>query len=295
MLLACLLWASSIIGTKLAIGLLPIGEIAAGRFVFAAAFLWLIVILSRQVVPPRQVGARPIVMGLLDPGLVSIFMVWGLSHTAAVNAAVFWALMPLIMPVLGRLVLGEKVRIIVVISAVIAVSASLWLVSLNSAAGEGSLFGDFLLFCGISCAAINGLLARRVAQSGANPAVTTSYQMSSSILLGAIAIFVLPGGEAGALPFASLTAPTLLLLIFLGAAGTAGPFFLLNYAIKYLPIARTSLFSSLIGPMAMPMAALALGEVITPLEVVAVSIVLLAVLLPVLAERLRPAARASRV
>lgn len=295
MLLASLLWASSIVGSKAAIDIFSIGEIVVGRFIFAALVLWLIILVSRTVATPRQVGIRPIIMGLLDPGLVSVLMVWGLAHTAALNGAVFWALMPLIMPALGRVVLGERVKAIVIVSALIAVSASIWLVTLNAASGEGSLYGDFLLLCGIACAAVNGLVARRVAQSGANPAATTTYQMSSAILLGlAVLLFMSSSDGAGsAAPFSGLTFSSTALLFFLGVAATAGPFFLLNYAMKYLPIARTSLFSCLIGPFAMPLAAFFLGEQITPLEITAVAIVLIAVLLPSLAERWKPALSAS--
>jgi drug/metabolite transporter (DMT)-like permease len=168
-------------------------------------------------------------------------------------------------------------------------------VALNAASGEGSLWGDFLLLCGIACAAVNGLIARRVAQSGANPGATTTYQMSSAVLLGlAVMLFMSVGDSSGgALPFAELTSSSLALLFYLGVAATAGPFFLLNYAMKYLPIARTSLFSCLIGPFAMPMAAFLLGEEITPLEIAAVAIVLFAVLLPSMAVRWMPAASAS--
>jgi chloramphenicol-sensitive protein RarD len=209
-------------------------------------------------------------------------MVWGILHTAAVNAAVFWALMPLIMPVLGRIFLGEKVSVIVVVSALIAVSASFWLITLNAVSGEGSLFGDFLALCGIACAAVNGLVARKVAQTKGNPMATTSYQMSTAILLGLLAMLFLPqvGGQANGTGLDTIASSEFLLLLYLGVFATAGPFFLMNYALQHMSVARTSLFSSLVGPFAMPLAAIFLGEVITVWEIMAVALVLAAVMLP---------------
>ena len=93
MLLAALLWASSMIGVKLAVAELAIAEVVAGRFLFAAGLLWAIVLVTRQPVRLGQ-AKRPLLMGMLDPGLVSLIMVWALQHTSAVNASVFWALMP---------------------------------------------------------------------------------------------------------------------------------------------------------------------------------------------------------
>jgi drug/metabolite transporter (DMT)-like permease len=265
--------------------------VVVGRFVFAAIVLWSILLISRRPAGFKTVGIRPVIMGCLDPGLVSIFMVWGVFHTAAVNAAVFWALMPLIMPVLARIFLGEKVSAIVVLSALIAVSASLWLVSMNASSGEGSLFGDFLALCGIACAAVNGLLARTVARAKGNPMATTTYQMSSAILIGLLAILLLP--SAGGDSENSFASGWFLLLVYLGVFSTAGPFFLLNYALQHLPIARTSLFSSLVGPFALPLAAIFLGETVTLLEVTAVAIVLCAVLLPRALEAIAARSNAS--
>ncbi|MDP6343882.1 MAG: exonuclease domain-containing protein [Alphaproteobacteria bacterium] len=281
MFMAALLWSSSVIGSKAAVAQLAITEVVVGRFLFAAALLWLALLLSRQDVRLRGGAARPLLMGLLDPGLVSLFMVWGLSHTAALNAAVFWALLPILMPLLGRLVLGESIRGAVMIGALIAFAGALVLVLANRASGEGSLFGDLLAVCGVMCAAVNGLLARRVAQQERRPIVITAYQMSMAIVVGAGAMLLLERPPA---PFGQISGDSLVLLAYLGLIATAGPFFLLNYALQHMPVGRVGLFSSLVGPMALPMAALFLGEAVSLTEIGAVAVVMLGVFLPSLTE-----------
>ena len=77
MLLASLLFASSNVGTKIALADLAIVEVVSGRFLFAAAVLWAMVLLTRQPVVWKE-ARRPLLMGLPDPGLVSLFVVGGL-------------------------------------------------------------------------------------------------------------------------------------------------------------------------------------------------------------------------
>lgn len=220
---------------------------------------------------------RPLLMGVLDPGLVLLLMVWGLYHTSAVNASMFWALMPLLMPIAGRLVLKEAINPIVVVGALLAIAGALLLVVANQAAGEGDLFGDMLAVCAVLCAMCNALLARRVAQTQGRPMVTTALQMSMALVVGAIALVILESpGES----VARVLEGPMVLMLYLGMIATAGPFFLLNYALRHMTVGRTALFSSLVGPLTVPMAVLFLGETIQGLEIAAIALVMLGVFLP---------------
>ena len=72
----------------------------------------------------------------------------------------------------------------------------------------------------------------------------------------------------------------MVLMLYLGMVATAGPFFLLNFALRHLSVGRMALFSSLVGPLSVPMAALFLGETIQGLEIAAIATVMLGVFLP---------------
>ncbi|MFP6746043.1 MAG: DMT family transporter [Alphaproteobacteria bacterium] len=278
MLLAAMLWASSMVGAKVAVADLAIAEVVSGRFLFAAALLWVLVLLTRQPVRLKQ-AKRPLLMGMLDPGLVSLLIVWALQHTSAVNASVFWALMPLIMPIAGRLVLKETINPIVVAGALLAVTGAVMLVAVNQAAGEGNLFGDLLAVSGVLCAVASSLLARRVAQQQGRAMVTTAWQMTMALMVGGAALMVL---EQPAETVERVGQGPLLLMLYLGMIATAGPFFLFNFAMRHLPVGRISLFASLVGPLSVPMAAVFLGETIQGLEIAAIAIVMLGVFLPTL-------------
>lgn len=277
MLLATLLWSSSVVGSKVAVAALAVTEVAAGRFLFAAGVLWLLVLVTRRRARLKQVGRRPLLMGLLDPGMVSLFMIWGLSHTVAVNVAVFWSLMPLLMPILARLFLHERLQLSIMLGAVLAFAGALLLVWHQSDLGQGSLFGDALALGGVLCACANAMVARRVAQTHAEPMVVTAYQMSMAVVIAALACIAI---ERPAQPLQGFDTGTSLLILYLGAAATAGPFLLYNYALRHLTVGRISLFPALVGPLAIPMATIFLGETVTTTDLAAVALVMAGVALP---------------
>ena len=276
MFLAAMLWSSSIIGSKLAVLGLAVTEVVAGRFLFAAAMMWGMVLLTRQPVHLAQ-ARRPLLMGTLDPGLVSLFLVWGLHHTSAVNAAVFWALMPVVMPLAARVFLREAVNPVVVIGAVLAFVGAMILMAANQASGEGSLFGDMLAITGVMCGVASALVARRVAQQQGRAMVTTAWQMTMALVIGAAALVILEQPMASV---AHMAGANMALLAYLGMIATAGPFFLLNFALRRMPVGQASLYSSLVGPLSVPLAVLVLGETIQVMEAVAIAIVMLGVFLP---------------
>jgi len=107
--------------------------------------------------------------------------------------------------------------------------------------------------------------------------VTTALQMTMALVVGTIALVILePPGET----IARVTNGPIMLMLYLGMIATAGPFFLLNYALRHLPVGRVALFSSLVGPLTVPMAVVFLGETIQGLEIAAIAMVMLGVFLP---------------
>ena len=285
MLLASTLFASSNIGTKIALFDLVVTEVVLGRFLFAAALLWTLVLLTRQPLAWEE-ARRPLLMGLLDPGLVSLLMVWGLQLTSAVNVSVFWALMPLFTPIAARLVLGEKINNLVILGALVAVTGAIILAMANKGAGEGNLFGDFLAICGVLCAVGTALLGRRVAQTQGRPTVTTAWQMTMALCVAGVALILM---EQPSQTAQRLQEGPILLLAYLGMIALAGPFFLMNYAVRHLPTGHIALFASLVGPLALPMAAIILGETIQLWEITAIVIVMVGVAIPYVGIKNPPA------
>lgn len=286
MLTACLLWSSSIVGNKFLLGHLAIAEAGLARFAVAALTVWLVVLLTGRIAKLRQIGWRQIAMGLLEPGMITVLFLWGQSRTTAVNAASFWALMPIIMPILGRLVLGEALRAVHLAAAVIAVAGVALLLDGQSRYGAGDLFGDMLCIAGVLCGAANQLIGRRVAQRGGDPLATSAVQITTAaVLLGAVLLLI----ERPTLRIAAAPGEVYAVILLLGAVASLGPLVLYNYALRHLPVARISLFPPLVGPIGASLSALFIGEAVGWRDAAAIAVILTGVFLPNLLQMARRA------
>jgi drug/metabolite transporter (DMT)-like permease len=277
MLAAVFLWSSATPGSKFALSEIAVAEFVVIRLALAAAALWLIVLATRTSARLAHVGWRPLVMGLLEPGLVTFLVSVGLTMTSPVSGSVFWGLTPLIVPILGRVVLGEPIEIVVLVAAVIAFGGTVMLVWGQSHHGGGSVLGDIFVASGVLASAINALLSRRNAQAGANPLVTSSWQLTSACCVTAVLLFVMPSGGTRAI---DASIESLAVLLYLGLVVSVGVYILSNYAVRHLPVGRMSLLGCLTAPLGATLSALLLGTHMSALDVLAVALVISAVALP---------------
>jgi drug/metabolite transporter (DMT)-like permease len=282
MLAAVFLWASATPGSKFALTEIAVANFVLLRLLLAAAALWLMVLATRANARLRAVGWRPLVMGLLEPGLVTFLVSTGVSMTSPVSGSVFWGLTPLLMPILGRVVLGETIEGLVVIAAAIAFAGTALLVWGQNHHGGGSLLGDVLVASGVVASAINGLLARRNAQAGANPLVTSSWQMTAGCCLAGIFLLVMP---STGVPTVGASTRSITVLLYLGLVVSAGVYILTNYAVRHLPVGRMSLFGCLTAPLGGMLSAFVLGTRVNELDLLAFGMVVFATALPLFVAR----------
>ena len=277
MLAAVFLWASATPGSKFALTEIAVADFVLLRLLLAASALWLIVLATRTNARLRAVGWRPLVMGLLEPGLVTFLVSIGVSMTSPVSGSVFWGLTPLLMPILGRVVLGEPIEGLVVIAAAIAFAGTALLVWGQNQHGGGSLFGDILVASGVLASAINALLARRNAQAGANPLVTSSWQVTAACCLAGVFLLVMP---ATTVPTVGASTRSITVLLYLGLVVSAGVYILTNYAMRHLPVGRMSLLGCLTAPLGGMLSALVLGTRVSEMDLLAFGMVVFATTLP---------------
>lgn len=291
MLLAAFFWSSALIGNKALLAYLAVNQVVAVRFGLAALVLWSVVLAGGHWRYLRKAGLRPVLMGLIEPGLVSMLFIWGQSYTSAAHATAFWALMPILMPVLGRLVLQEKLRPIDLTAGAIA-AGGIFLLVIETEGADSSWTGDLLCIAGVLCACTNQLLGRRVAQSAIPPALTTAIQLLAGTTLAGLTLFAT--GAANTI-FLHLAPPQYLLMLYLGICASAAPFFLYNFALRHMPVGRISLFPSLVTPFGTAMAIAFLGEKITPQFLFATGVILFAVFLPSLFKAIKSSPRPTEL
>jgi drug/metabolite transporter (DMT)-like permease len=282
MLAAVFLWASATPGSKFALGELAVAEFVLLRLALAALALWLLVLATGAPASLRVVGWRPLAMGLLEPGLVTFLVAFGLSMTSPVSGSVFWGLTPLIMPILGRIALGERIETLVVVAAAIAFAGTALLIWGQNQHGGGSALGDLFVASGVLASALNALLARRHAQAGANPLVTSSWQLTAACCLAMLLLLVMPPANLSA---AKASTRAIAVLMYLGLVVSTGVYILSNFAVRHLPVGRMGLFSCLTAPLGAMLSAVLLGTHVSALDLCAFTIVVLAIALPLLPVR----------
>ncbi len=281
LILASAFWASTMIANKSIVDDLVISEIAIGRFAIGALVMWSIAVLAGQGRRLKEIGWGPVLLGILDPGIAAIFIIWGLTLSSAVSGVVLLSTQPILMPLLGWLVLRESIRGSVVAGAAVAFAGAILLVHGQEDHGGGSMLGDVFLAIGVLIICGAQLIARRIAQVHGRAMAVTSIQLTMAALVG---LFVMVAVERPASPFADMDPKVVLTLLYLGVIGSTGPFFLYNYALRFLTVGMVSLILTLIGPLGALMSWLYLGTEVTLLDWIAISIVVFGVLLPTISE-----------
>jgi drug/metabolite transporter (DMT)-like permease len=296
---AAAFWASALVGNKIVVADLSVSEVTASRFLLGAAFMWLLVLAFERraalrglkVAPLSAMGWGPVLMGAFEPGIAALFMVWGISLTSPVTATVMVGAMPILLPLLGRVVLREEIRPTIVFGAVLTMAGTVMLARGQMSHGGGTLTGDLLCATAIVLACLSQLLARRIAQTHGRPLVVTALQLSAAGLVGTVSLLVIEQPETY---FGGATTDTWLMVLYLGVVCSALPFALYNFALRTVPVALSGLYLALIGPFGAAMSVAVFGTQVTAEDAFAIAIVVAGVALPTLIDARRNRQRRNR-
>ena len=284
LIFAVALWATIYVAAKSAMEVIPVAELIALRFTLGAGVLWAFLLIARERPDPRGIGWRAFAVGLIEPGAASMLTFWGIKLTSAVSATVIFATIPLVTAMMSRLFLRERTAPTVLLAAALALVGTVLLVAEDAAHHNDSLAGDILVLGTLFFIVAVQLVQRRLAARHGKPIVVTAWQLLGAAVAGyAVTLFAAP--EAG--PFAWIAeagAETWLTVAYIGTMVSAVTFGIYNYALRFIPVARTNLYYTLVAPIGVPLAAIMLDEPITLLNVGATAPVVLAVALPAVAS-----------
>ena len=274
-LVACFMWSLNPVANKVALVDIAVPQLVLMRAIISAIILLIISLLLGHHFNPKQIGWRPFVLGILDPGLTSLLFVTSLTVLSASNTVLVMALMPFSQPILGRLVLKEEFQSSVFAGALLAVFGLAIFFMGEEFNGSDSLWGNALLFTVFLFMVVSQLLTRKIMITEIPAILVTSSQMiSASFVL--LAYLLLFGDLDLPLQASSGTMMTLVYLVF----SMAIPFFLYNQAMRHLPVGIASLLLVLIIPFGFLFAAIFLGEEITWIKATGAMLVMIGVALP---------------
>lgn len=282
MVMAIVLWSTIYVAGKTAVTLIPLAETIAWRFLIAAGVLWLVVAWQRDALQPRTIGIPAFIGGFFEPGVAGLLTFWGLTMTSAISATVLFAIFPLVSTVMGRIFLKEPISLLVVVGSIIAIAGTVALVWEDAGRGDNSLTGDALVVGAMLFIVTVQLRLRRLATLHGKPLVVTSWQMTGAAACGFVFVPVLQDRHEIAAWMATGGIDAWLVLVYMAIFVSALTFHVYNYALRFIPVGRISLYYSLVAPLGVPFAAITLGETVSALDLTATVLVVIGVALPAL-------------
>jgi drug/metabolite transporter (DMT)-like permease len=255
--LQVLISAGTYLAGKRAMAELPPITVVLWRFFVSAAVFALLLLVTRGAkLPPRGTLGRILFLGLLAGPLNQMFFFYGLAHSTAAHAALFYALTPMGVYLLS--VARGRERVSTRAAAGIATAFAgvvVLLLGRGLADAQGSLFGDLLILAAV-CAWVVYTTEGKPFAAEVGPVRATSWSMIAAALL------TLPVAPFAAKPLqvleASLSAR--LCILYLAVLTSVVAYLLWYYALSKTEASKVAIFSNL-QPAATAIAAwLLLGE-----------------------------------
>lgn len=274
---ALLIWSSSFIATKVAYRSFPPITLAAARFLVALILLFIARLVMKEKVRPTRKEIWPIAFsGFMGITLYFLFENVGLSMTTASSAALIVASFPAITLVGERIVYKTPITLKQVAGIVLAV-VGVYLISVGSEKTEGAenpLLGNLILLgTGVVWAAYI-FSTRKVV--GKFPAVTLSYYQTLAGFIGFLPFTLLEIGK-----WKTPDAPSVGMLVYLGAMCSVAAYMMYNYGLRRLKPSTSAFLMNLVPIFGTLFSVVLLGEHLTWRHIVGGALVILGVLVSI--------------
>lgn len=184
-----------------------------------------------------------LLLGLAQPCISQIFETVGIDMVTASESAIIYAMIPMMVALIGLIFLKKKIKkhvaggmmiafIGIVVSTVLAEDFSV----------GGKLLGYVILLIAVVFAAIYTILSEKLADG-----FTATERSFALAVIGFIWFNLIMLGQGSGLEAYHICFdyPEVgLAIIFLGAAGSFGGYFMFNYAVSHIPAAQTSVINT---------------------------------------------------
>lgn len=287
---AMLVWASSFIALKSAIG--PIGPMSVifGRmFTASLCFLFFIKKFLHLHFSKNDIKFLLLTI-LLEPCLYFIFEAKALQYTSAGQAGMITSMAPLITAIGAGFLLKEVITKRLLFGAVLAFLGAVWL-SVGATSGGSAtnpLLGNTLEFLAMVCGAGYAITVRHLSARYSALFITAIQAFAGTIFFAPFALW-----EYFNTPM-NFSTQALLWVVYLGVFVTLGGYGLFNFALSRMEVNKASIYINLIPVFTVLLAFFILGEKLGSSELVASGIILTGVFISQMPTEQIQAARARR-
>ncbi|HEX7714143.1 MAG TPA: DMT family transporter [Bacillota bacterium] len=272
-----LIFGLSFLFTKNSLSLMSPIELLANRFTLAAIFLFLLNltgVVRIRLNLKRFAGILPLT--LFQPILYFLGETFGIQLTSASESSLVIALIPVAVTILGGLFLHEQA------------GWRQWLFVLCSVAGVGMIVlagsganlavhtaGMAILLLAVAAAAVYNILSRRYSATYSPLEITTGMMYAGAVFFNLLRLTAFP---AKGFYFQGFTRiGSLFPLIYLGLLSSVGAFFLVNYMLKKMAVAKVAAFNNLTTVVSVAAGVIFRGEALGPYHLVGGSLILIGV------------------
>jgi len=238
LLCAVVIWGWTFVATKICLVYMTPIELLGLRLLIAVPVLAVVAALRGSRRPPR-LPLRTVLLGSTVIGLHFLIQITGLRYTTATNTGWIIAVTPVVMALMSRLVLGERISRGLAYGIMVATVGVVVLISGGRLGGVGWLasWGDWLILASAHTWALYTIVVRDLARSDDPLAVTIAVLLPAALVGAVILIFTSDGRK-----FLELPVEALLALLFLGVFGMALAHWFWQIGVARVGAARAGIF-----------------------------------------------------
>jgi drug/metabolite transporter (DMT)-like permease len=296
-LILYVVWGSTYLGIRIAVESIPPFTMASTRFLVAG-----VVMLAAVAIVRRRAMVRPTTRELRDSFIIGALLMgggmgavaWGEQFVPSGIAALLIAMMPAWVAIFSRTFFGERLPLAATLGIIVGIAGVAILVGPSLVSG-GELHPAgivALLISPISWAA-GSVFATHGARLPKDPFLTTSLQMlTGAIVLGAAALVT---GEYAIVRLDTVTPESLAALVYLTLIGSLLAFTAYAWVLRHAPLPLIATYAFVNPVVAVILGAAILDEAVTPLQIVAATVIVVGVALIILSRsRMAGGARNTR-
>lgn len=264
LILTVCLWGFSFVATKAVLRYFSPFSVMFLRYGSASLIFILFFLATRFPKFTKPDRKRVLLLALMNPGLYFVFETFGINMTTAGEASIIIALVPIVVALLSRPILGEDItkrQILGVALSVIGVAVLIFAVPSGGITLRPSIGGYLLVIGAVLSAALYTIASRDLGKR--NPPIVITGMQTICGGLFFLPFFLLESNTAA---WRTLPLPAYGGIIFLVLGATLAGFFFYNYSLSKLPAARASLFLNAIPVVSIIGAFFVLGETLAPLQ-----------------------------
>lgn len=237
-----ILWASSFVALKIAfVHFDPMVVIFGRMFIASLCFLFVFKSL-RHIDYHTGDWKRLLFMGVCEPGFYFVFEAMALTHTDASQAGMICALLPLMVAVVARFTLGERISRRTLSGFCLAIAGAIILSAAASSTttAPNPVLGNFFEFMAMICAA-----GYMITLKGLTPRYNPWFLTMVQAFIGSLFYFPLLFIPSTTLP-TEFPLPGVLAILYLGIFVTITAYGLYNYGMSKISASQASAFINLI-------------------------------------------------